>query len=130
MDDNESSADEVSEQSEEESDKSDDVSDSDEKKEDPDVITIVADNDRITSSIITLAEITRAVGIRATQIDNGAQPYVDITGLNDVVKMALKEIYERKSPLTIRRFLSPNVAEDWAINEMELPRRYRDDNPL
>ena len=97
---------------------------------DDQILIIVHGDMRITSSIITLEEITRVIGTRATQIDNGAEPYVDITGLTNVRSMALEEVYKRKCPLSIRRELSPTLIEEWTVNEMELPNGYKENNPV
>lgn len=95
-----------------------------------DDVYIVHGDTRITSSIISLEEITRVIGTRATQIDNGAEPYVDHTDLKNTISMALKEVYERKCPLSIRRELNATTVEEWAVNEMELPNGYKENNPV
>jgi DNA-directed RNA polymerase subunit K/omega len=56
---------------------------------------------------ITKYEKTRILGVRATQLSNNAPSTVDITGLNDVMSIAMKEYNECKIPLTIERKL-PN----------------------
>ncbi len=108
----------------------DELAEPEEEPVDPNTIIVVTGNDRVTSSIMTLEEVTRVVGTRAEQIENGASPFVDITFLNDAVKMAQKELYERKCPLMIRRKLSEMIVESWQVNEMELPPRYKDNNPI
>lgn len=54
---------------------------------------------------ITKYERVRLIGIRATQIANGAKPLTDITGLRDPIKIAEKEYYEGTIPLCIIRTL-------------------------
>jgi DNA-directed RNA polymerase subunit K/omega len=56
---------------------------------------------------ITKFEKTRILGLRASQIANGAKPLVDISGLRDPLKIAEKEYYSGKIPISIIRTL-PN----------------------
>lgn len=82
---------------------------------------IINSNNRITSSVMTMAEFVKVLGIRATHIDKGSPIYTDITDITDIKLMALKEIKEKKCPLKIRRMISPNRCEVWNVNEMTLP---------
>ena len=82
------------------------------------IIHIVNPKDRITSNIMTLYERTEIVSIRAAQIQNGAKIYTDVKNLSDPIKMAEKEIDDRKCPLMIRRQINDFEAEDWEVNEM------------
>ena len=84
-------------------------------------MVIINSNNRITSSVLTMAEFVKVLGIRATHIDKGSPIYTDITDITDVKLMALKEIKEKKCPLKIRRMISPNRCEVWNVNEMTLP---------
>lgn len=95
---------------------------------------IVNDNDRMTSSSLTLAECTKVIGCRATHIDQGAPIFTDITNLDNVHHMALKELYDKKCPLKIRRRLGKlqgkNAYEEWKVNEMNLPAGFKKNNPI
>uniref|UniRef100_A0A6C0EL22 DNA-directed RNA polymerase n=1 Tax=viral metagenome TaxID=1070528 RepID=A0A6C0EL22_9ZZZZ len=54
---------------------------------------------------LTKYEIVRIIGVRATQIAQGAQPFVNVSELIDPVDIAQKEFDEKKIPFTvIRRF--------------------------
>lgn len=75
---------------------------------------------RITSEMITKFEICRIISIRSKQIEKDNVVFTDVTGLTDPIKMAEKEIYDRKCPLSIIRKLNENVAEKWDVNEMIL----------
>lgn len=48
-------------------------------------------------------EHTRILAERAKQLENGAEPTVDITGLDDALRIAQKELREGVIPLKIRR---------------------------
>jgi DNA-directed RNA polymerase subunit K/omega len=80
--------------------------------------TLVRPENRITSDVMTLYEYTEIISIRSAQIQNGARVYTDVTGISDYIKMAEKEIKNRACPLSIRRFINANEAEDWEVNEL------------
>ena len=75
---------------------------------------------RVTSEIITKFELCRVISIRAKQIEKDNLVFTDVTGLTDPIKMAEKEINDRKCPLSIVRKLNDNLAEKWDVNEMIL----------
>lgn len=88
-------------------------------------VYIVPDNERTTSQIMTLEEMTEAVGIRATEIENGARCFTDVTGYTCPIEMAKKEILDGKSPYKLMREMSTKkgskTVEIWKINDMTLP---------
>jgi DNA-directed RNA polymerases I, II, and III subunit RPABC2 len=43
---------------------------------------------------------------------------VDIAGETDPLKIAQKELRERKIPMIIRRYLPDNSYEDWSLDEL------------
>ena len=43
---------------------------------------------------------------------------VELDGETDPMQIALKELRERKIPITIRRYLPDNSYEDWAVDEL------------
>ena len=72
----------------------------------------------MTTKYMTKYERARILGTRALQISMNALVMVDIEGLTDPVKIAQKELSERKIPIIIRRYLPDGGFEDWAIDEM------------
>jgi DNA-directed RNA polymerase subunit K/omega len=56
---------------------------------------------------ITKYEKARILGVRATQIANGSKPLINIEGMYDCFKIALKEFEQGKTPIDIIRTL-PN----------------------
>ena len=52
---------------------------------------------------LTKFEITRIIGVRATQLAAGAPSTVDIGNLDNAVDIAMKELSENKIPLILCR---------------------------
>jgi DNA-directed RNA polymerase I, II, and III subunit RPABC2 len=73
---------------------------------------------RITTRYLTKYERARVLGTRALQISMNAPVMVDIGGETDPLKIAMKELRERKIPMIIRRYLPDNSYEDWNIDEL------------
>lgn len=83
-------------------------------------------DDRITSEIMTKFEYCEVVSIRSKQIEDGAQPFIDIDELSDPIQIAKKEIAYKKCPLSIIRHRTITdgnitIAELWQVNEMATP---------
>lgn len=93
----------------------------------------VPNEKRITSDIMSQAEMTEAISIRCSQIAQNAVIMVDITGMSvdDPIVIAKMEISARRCPLILRRVIYrlsdrktgavTDVVEDWDINEMIYP---------
>ncbi len=73
---------------------------------------------RITTRYMTKYEKARVLGTRALQISMNAPVMVDIAGETDPLKIARKELNERKIPMIIRRYLPNGTYEDWNIDEL------------
>lgn len=82
---------------------------------------VVPDEYRITSEIMTLAEYTRVISERAKQIEDNAPIFIDIENETNPIKIAEKEIKQKKSPMKIRRYLTANILEIWKVNCMVIP---------
>lgn len=74
--------------------------------------------DRITTRYLTKYERARVLGTRALQISMNAPVMVELDGETDPLKIAMKELRERKIPIIIRRFLPDGSHEDWSIDEL------------
>lgn len=79
-------------------------------------------DDKITSNILTIYEITELIGIRATQISNGAPVFTDVEYLTDPIEMAKKEIINNKCPLYVKRYIGLDKYELWDPNTMIKPK--------
>ena len=71
-----------------------------------------------TNPYLTKYERTQLIGIRAQQLSNGAIPMVITEGLTNTVKIAEKELNERKIPIIVRRYMPNGEYEDWKIEEL------------
>jgi DNA-directed RNA polymerase I, II, and III subunit RPABC2 len=77
-----------------------------------------APQERITTRYLTKYERARVLGTRALQISMNAPVMVDLEGETDPLKIAQKELRERKIPIVIRRYLPDGSFEDWGIDEL------------
>jgi DNA-directed RNA polymerase subunit K/omega len=87
---------------------------------------IVHPDKRVTDNKLHRTELARVVAVRAKQISEGAETYVDCSGMTDPIKRAYKELFARMNPLKIRRFIgstdeSTNIYEEWKVREMAFP---------
>jgi DNA-directed RNA polymerases I, II, and III subunit RPABC2 len=88
--------------------------------QDGDVIvsTGTAPSERITTRYLTKYERARVLGTRALQISMNAPVMVDLNGETDPLRIAEKELRERKIPIIVRRYLPDGSHEDWSIDEL------------
>ena len=84
-------------------------------------VMIVANNQRRTSDVITKFEFTEVTSNRAKQIENGGDIFTDVGNESDPIKMATMEIKMKCCPLSIKRYISGNIAEIWEVNELLIP---------
>lgn len=73
---------------------------------------------RITTRYMTKYERARVLGTRALQISMNAPVMVDVENETDALKIATKELRERKIPMIIRRYLPDGSFEDWSLDEL------------
>lgn len=83
-------------------------------------ITIVPPEQRVTSEYMTMYEYAMVIGTRATHISEGSPLYVDAIGLSNARDIAIKEVDEKKCPLSISRKVGRKL-EIWEVNEMTKP---------
>ena len=81
---------------------------------------IIIDELHRTAPFLTKYEYTRVLGIRANQINAGAQPFIDANNIIDGSIIALKELMERKIPFIIRRPLPTGGSEYWNLKDLEI----------
>ena len=74
--------------------------------------------ERVTTPFLTKYERARVLGTRALQISMNAPVMVDIAGETDPLKIAEKELREKKIPIVIRRYLPDGSHEDWPLREL------------
>lgn len=74
---------------------------------------------KITTRYLTKYERARLLGTRALQLSMNAPPLVELdAGETDPLKIAAKELRERKLPLIVRRYLPDGSFEDWSLDEL------------
>lgn len=92
-------------------------------------IIIIDPNRRRTSNVMTEYELTEAISIRSTQIEQRNIVLTDVTGLDNAEDMAKKEINDGKCPLILRRKVGEirkngkltEYYEYWDVNTMSKP---------
>jgi len=97
-------------------------------------IIVVKPENRRTSHILSKFEMTEIISIRATQISQHSNCMVDITGLDDPIKMAQAELMSRRCPLILRRHVGDlkvrgeiqSYYEYFSPNEMQFSVSYND----
>lgn len=82
------------------------------------VSTGTAPAERVTTRYLTKYERARVLGTRALQISMNAPVMVDLDGETDPLRIAEKELRERKIPIIVRRYLPDGSHEDWGIDEL------------
>ena len=82
----------------------------------------IIDENHKTIPILTKYEKTRILGIRISQLNNGAKPYVNIenTIIIDNNIIAEKELLEKKIPIIIMRPLPNGKKEYWKLSDLEI----------
>ena len=88
---------------------------------DNNIINLKVMSTNVTMNYMTAYEFTRILGDRARHLDNGAQPYVDVSNMTSSIEIAYTEIIQRKLPMTIIRGLGGRTVDILRIMEMELP---------
>ena len=83
-------------------------------------IMIVQNDERITSNILQRYEIAQIIAGRARQIEKNTRVFTDCSGLTDPIEMAKKELYDRKCPLFIHRYVGEGYYEEWDPKVMTL----------
>ncbi|GFR89401.1 DNA-directed RNA polymerase subunit 6 homolog [Elysia marginata] len=89
-------------------------------------IIVVAPEERQSSNMMTLAEATRAIAIRAKQISTHPYAYTDVGDLTDAISIARKELFDRRSPLQLERRMGrtsagESIIEIWEVRKMSYP---------
>lgn len=74
-----------------------------------------------TYPILSKYEKTKIIGIRVSQLNKGATPYIKLTTkILDNSLIAEKELIEKRLPFIIRRPIPNGKFEYWNINDLEL----------
>ena len=82
---------------------------------------VINDVNHTTLPIMTRYERAKIIGLRATQINSGADVLIDIPdNIIDGITIAKMELVQKKIPFIIRRPLPNGKSEYWDINDLEI----------
>ena len=82
---------------------------------------IIVDDLHKTYPFITKYEYARVIGMRAKQINNGADPFIKVDrGIIDGYTIALEEMKQKKIPFILARPLPNGGREYWKLQDLEL----------
>ena len=74
-----------------------------------------------TIPILTKYEKARILGVRAKQLDNGADSFIPLpSNVIDSYTIAERELYEKRLPFIIRRPMPSGGSEYWPLKELEI----------
>lgn len=94
----------------------------------PRIIYVVADEDRVTSDSLQMEELASVLAFRSAQIDRTGAHYCiegTLPVLSDPVALAMREILQRRCPVIVRRPLGyyggQFYVEQWPVNSLIIP---------
>ena len=77
------------------------------------------DANHTTYPFLTNYEKTKCISFRASQINNGAKPYILVpAGVNDSYQIAKMELEARRLPIIIKRPMPDGTYEVWRLNDL------------
>jgi DNA-directed RNA polymerase I, II, and III subunit RPABC2 len=81
---------------------------------------IINDPNHRTYPILSKYERAKILGLRVSQLNKGAKPYVQISkNILDNILIAEKELKEKKIPFIIMRPIPNRISEYWNVNDLE-----------
>lgn len=81
----------------------------------------IIDEEHSTLPIMTRYEKAKILGIRSTQINSGAEPFIDVpSSIIDGITIARMELEKKAIPFVIRRNLPNGKTEYWNIEDLEI----------
>ena len=82
---------------------------------------LIVDDLHKTLPFVTKYEYTKVIGLRAKQLNNGADPFIDIEPeIIDGYTIALKEFEQKKIPFIISRPMPNGSKEYWKLADLEI----------
>jgi DNA-directed RNA polymerase I, II, and III subunit RPABC2 len=77
------------------------------------------DDKHITYPFLTNYEKTKIISFRASQISNGAKPYILVPeGVNDSYQIAVLELEAKRLPFIVKRPLPDGTFETWRLSDL------------
>jgi DNA-directed RNA polymerases I, II, and III subunit RPABC2 len=93
----------------------------------PGIVIVITGDDRTTDNRLHKTEAALVLAMRAKQIADYGTSFTSTGDLHDPVAIAMKELYDKKCPLKLRREVGlpgPQgeiYVEEWVVREMSLP---------
>lgn len=89
-------------------------------------LLVVPDQDRRTSNRMTVAEMARAIALRASHLEANPSPYIKVGQRTSPAQLAHDELFARRSPLLLYRTVgrsskNERIVEVWPVREMAYP---------
>jgi DNA-directed RNA polymerase subunit K/omega len=75
----------------------------------------------VTRRILTTYEYASVIGERASDIDNGCAPLVELDGEDTSIDIAKKEMDMAITPIRIKRYINEHYYELRSVNELSMP---------
>lgn len=99
------------------------------KSNTPRTIIVIAEHNKKTDNRLHRSELSNIISMRSAQIDTYGTHFASHPVDKKVDEIAIKELYERKCPLMLRRVVGYGlngeiIAEIWDVNTMTLPPRH------
>jgi len=70
---------------------------------------------------LTKYEYTKILGVRATQIENGASSMIPVEdNVHDAYLIAKEELLQKKTPIIIKRPMPNGIIEYWKLEDLEI----------
>lgn len=81
---------------------------------------MIVDEYHKTIPILTKYEVTKIIGMRTVQLDNGLEPFISVpSDVVDSSTIAKMELQQKKIPFIIKRPISHKQFEYWHLNDLE-----------
>ena len=70
---------------------------------------------------LTKYEYTKILGVRASQIENGAAPMISVDeNVHDAYLIAKEELRQKKTPIIVKRPIPNGIIEYWKLSDLEI----------
>ena len=81
---------------------------------------MITDEYHKTIPILTKFEVTKIIGMRTVQLDNGLAPFISVpSNIIDSSIIAKMELQQKKIPFIVKRPISYNYFEYWYLHDLE-----------
>jgi len=93
------------------------------------IVKVIPSNERVSSNLMNEYEYARLISLRAKQIAAGSKVFINdedsISHLTNATEIAKKELFDKRSPLIVRRKIGDRY-EYWTARELVIPTHLRE----